>query len=330
MWPNEAGILLPPENPDNFLKIAPDLHEIAEFDFVTLLNKDSTNFCPDDWIAIAQAIYDRRNEGYAGFVVAHGTDTMHFSSSAVSLALGKNLNVPVVFTGSQTDASVKHGDARTNLMRSFMVACSDLAEVALCFDHAVFRGARAQKRHESEFDAFESPAFPRLARLTKFVELFPEAKRRNPEIKDDIELIAEFAPNIVQISLIPGLETHFLNSLISNEFCHGVILQSFGAGNVPDQGPFSLLEFIAKASSFGKPVLVTSQFPANSTTNTEYGPGKSAVEAGAIPTGNMTSACAMVKFRWVLAQVMKTNLKNGERQKRIRELMNLSFVGELD
>ncbi len=95
------GVLRPPENPEDFLHLAPEL-DTSEFDFVPLLNKDSTNMIPADWTAIAEAIYERRKEGYIGFVVAHGTDTMHFSASAVALALGSNLNFPVVFTGAQT------------------------------------------------------------------------------------------------------------------------------------------------------------------------------------------------------------------------------------
>lgn len=146
MHRDSKGVLRPPENPDDFQKVAPELEDLAEYDYVPLLNKDSTNIIPEDWTRIANAIYERRTNGYYGFVIAHGTDTMHFSASAVALALGKNINFPVVFTGAQTAPDIYHGDARVNLLRSFKVAVENIAEVVICFGDFVFRGCRAQKR----------------------------------------------------------------------------------------------------------------------------------------------------------------------------------------
>ena len=73
-----GDVLRPPENPKDFLKVAPELESIAEFDFVPLMNKDSTNINHEDWVKIGECINARLNAGYKGFVVAHGTDTMHF------------------------------------------------------------------------------------------------------------------------------------------------------------------------------------------------------------------------------------------------------------
>src|SRR4051794_27977384 len=95
---DRSGDLRPPDDPADFLRVAPELEDIVSYEFVPLLNKDSTNVVPSDWVKMARAIYQRRNDGYDGFVVVHGTDTMHFSASAVAFALGPALPVPVVFT----------------------------------------------------------------------------------------------------------------------------------------------------------------------------------------------------------------------------------------
>jgi L-asparaginase/Glu-tRNA(Gln) amidotransferase subunit D len=107
------------------------------------------------------------------------------------------------------------------------------------------------------------------------------------------------------------------------------VLQSFGAGNVPNEGVYSFKSFIEKATAAGKPVIIASQFPANSTLASNYEPGVQAVQAGAIPTGNMTNAAATVKFRWVMHQVQKANLSGEKKLRRIRQLMNKNFVGEI-
>jgi len=329
MTRDSKNTLSPPKEPESFLKIAPELEKLAKFDFVSLMNKDSTNMNPSDWTKIANAIYDRRNNGYNGFVIAHGTDTMHFSSSAVALALGKNLNFPVVFTGAQTAPDIQHGDARVNLLRAFKVAVSEIAEVVICFGDYVFRGCRAQKKDERKFDAFEAPASFPLAYITEEILVSDYAFRRKKS-KLDIKLKPEFAKGIFQASLIPGLEPKLLQGLIKDKDCKGIILQSFGAGNVPNESPYSLMDFIKYSTKHGKPVLIASQFPANATLHTAYKPGKEAIEAGAIPTGNMTSACAMAKFRWVLAQVDKMQLGEVAKLKKINDMMNEPYIGELD
>lgn len=322
-----SGILHPPEDPSSFLSIAPELKE-DEFDFVPLMNKDSTNMVPDDWTQIAKAIYNRRNDGYKGFVIAHGTDTMHFSSSAVAFALGRNLNFPVVFTGAQTIPDVQHGDARVNLLRAFKVAEEDIAEVVISFGDYVFRGCRAQKKDERRFDAFESPAYFPLANITEEIIVGNLAFRRD-EKKDDIVFIPYYSTGICQVSLIPGLEPKLLRTLLYDDECKGIVLQSFGAGNVPNEGLYSWTGFIDEAKTRNKPVLITSQFPANATLHTAYEPGRAAVDAGAIPTGNMTSACATAKFRWVIAQVEEMIDKKKKLEK-IKEMMNTDYVGEFD
>jgi L-asparaginase len=189
----------PDDEAEDFIrKVAPELSEMADFKFVPLMNKDSTNINHEDWKTIAEAIYSRADQ-YRGFVIAHGTDTMHFTASAVAFALGENLNFPVVFTGAQTNPDVRHGDARVNLVRAFQVCATDLAEVAICFGEFVFRGCRAQKKDERRFDAFESPSYYPIAFITEQILLTPLAKLRRPH-RPPINFRPHFADGIVQWS----------------------------------------------------------------------------------------------------------------------------------
>lgn len=332
MTKNENGELAPPKDPEDFLKIAPEINDIAEIDLIPLMNKDSTNMNPGDWTKMADAVYERRTAGYTGFVIAHGTDTMHFSSSALSFALGPYLNFPVVFTGAQTIPEVKHGDARSNLLRACKLATMNLSEVVICFGDYIFRGCRAQKKDEKKFDAFESPAYFPIGYITEVIELSPMAEKK--EKKYDIVFQPDFAQGILLVNLIPGLEPELIRPMVKADECKGIILQSFGAGNVPHEGAFSFIPIIKDAVELEKPVIITSQFPGHSTLGTEYEAGIVAHREGAIPTGNMTSAAAAVKFRWILAQVFKQieagKLKTEKKIKKVRELMNLSYVGEMD
>ena len=326
--------LRPPDDPSDFLKIAPELGAFVEVEFVPLLNKDSTNMNPLDWTKMAGAVYERLGRGYAGFVIAHGTDTMHFSSSALSFAFGANLGLPVVFTGAQTIPQVPHGDARVNIVRSCQVALADLAEVVISFGDYIFRGCRVQKKDERRFDAFESPGYFPIGYISEQIDLHPTAKSKSPK-RPPIEFKPEFETGVLQVALIPGLEPELLIPAIERDDCKGIMLQSFGWGNVPDEDPFSFEGVIKYAvRTLGKPVLITSQFPAHATLGSAYAPGIRAVNAGAIPTGNMTNAAAAAKFRWILAQIGKEIKEGGlaktDKMNEINRRMQQNYVREMD
>ncbi len=330
---SKGFILRPPSDLQHFRRFAAvdEIREIANVDLMLLMNKDSTNMVPSDWTAIANAIYQRL-PNYDGFVVVHGTDTMHFSATALAFAFGPKLNLPIVFTGAQTTLDIAYGDARTNLLRALRVATENIAEVVIAFGEYVFRGCRAQKKDERRFDAFESPAEFPLAVITEDIVLSGFARPRSRQSKT-LRFRPNFADGIVQFSLIPGLRPEVLLPVLNTARCKAVILQSFGSGNVPNEGDYSFETFIRRAVSLDIAVILTSQFPANSTLNSSYEAGIAAVDAGAIPTGNMTAAAASVKLRWILDQLEKKEMRGTRKEPKkihlIKKLMNENYVGEL-
>lgn len=153
-------------------------------------------------------------------------------------------------------------------------------------------------------------------------------------ITREIDFQSNFETGLLQISLIPGLLPKNFIGLLDDPNIGEVILQSFGAGNVPMNGDFSFEGFIQKATKNNIPVIIASQFPANSTLHSIYEPGQKALEAGAIPTGNMTNAAATAKFRWVLARINQ-KIREGkitEEKKllKIKDLMMKIVVEEMD
>lgn len=331
---NANGVLLPSDNPDDFLKIASELSVISDYDFVALFNKDSSNIIPADWTAMANAVHSRLDQGYAGFVITHGTDTLHYSSSALAFALGNQLNVPVVFTGSQTIPDVAHGDARTNLLRAALVAQSKLAEVVISFNHSVYRGCRVIKTDERSFNAFTSPGPGTIGEIAEHVKLSPNAKLRSLNLKNEINFRPLFSEGLLQLNAIPGFNPQLLMPILDSNQCKGMIVQSFGTGNLPDTDLYSWSEVIRYATKQFIPVVVSSSFAANSTLGSAYSPGISAIESGAIAVGNMTQAAIMVKFSWVLAQVEQaiadSLLARSNTLAHVAEQLQTNYVDEMD
>jgi len=93
---------------------------------------DSSNIRPEEWQTIASSIYESR-VGFDGIVVSHGTDTMAYTASAVTFML-PNIDVPVVFTGSQLPLRDVLSDGPDNLRTAFAMAASGHPGVFLAFD----------------------------------------------------------------------------------------------------------------------------------------------------------------------------------------------------
>lgn len=298
-----------PRDEDEFKSYFSSLTAIAGH--VELINlfppRDSINVFPEQWATIARYIYKRRNDGLDGFVVAHGTDTMAYTASAVAFALGPNLRFPVVFTGAQTTPDVPYGDAHVNLYRACEVALKDIPEVVICFGNFVYRAVRAQKKDDRRFEGFESPTYPPLAEITGEITIRRELLRPLPSRKRSIDLRAEFESSVLIVPQFPGLEPSFFDHLLPDEAspCKGVIVQTLGAGNVASQAPYSFIPFVQRAYERGIPVIVTSQYPPDPGSHTKYTPAEAPLKAGAIHAGNMTQSAAVTKFRWVLAQISK-------------------------
>ena len=117
-----------------------------------LMCLDSSNIRPEEWQEIAAAIFDQRM-GFDGIVVSHGTDTMAYTASAVTFML-PDIDIPVVFTGSQLPLADVLSDGPDNLRTAFAMAAAGYPGIFLAFDRKVMRGCRAVR--------FGPPDFPPL------------------------------------------------------------------------------------------------------------------------------------------------------------------------
>ena len=124
---------------------------------------DSSNATPESWQAIIDDLRAHR-EGADSFVVLHGTDTMSYSSAALSYAL-VGFDRPVVFTGAQYPLGDVGSDAAGNVAGALRAAASGRAKgVSLFFGHHLLAGNRVTKTSSWSFEGFASPSVPPLAR----------------------------------------------------------------------------------------------------------------------------------------------------------------------
>ena len=275
---------------------------------------DSSNIRPQEWQQIAQAVFELRHS-YDGIVVSHGTDTMAYTASAVTFML-PNIDLPVVFTGSQLPLADPLSDGTDNLNTAFAMAASGCPGVFIAFDRKVMLGCRAVKTSATEFSAFSSINARYVAKVGGNGLMLSNALP--PVSEAPAKLCPELDTNVFLLKLTPGLSSSIFDALQTLGY-KGIVIEAFGLGgmNVLGRG----LQGIQNAINSGISVVVTSQCLTGAADLRVYQVGQKLLELGVIPGGDMTSEAALTKLMWALGQ--------GYSQVQISELFNQSLAGEI-
>ena len=208
----------------------PEIRDRYVIDAVQVSNIDSTNITPAHWVKITETVRDRYDD-YDGFVVCHGTDTMAYTSAALSYMI-RGSRKPVVITGSQKPIGENNTDARQNLIDSIRYAGDpDSRGVVLVFNGNVIAGTRAKKTFAYSYNAFSSVNYPPLAliqgdRIIRFINSDASGFGDRPVFS------TELCESIVILKLIPGTKPDLLEYLFGNYDV--IVIESFGVGGIPD------------------------------------------------------------------------------------------------
>jgi len=312
---------IPALSPETLVKLVPDIEKVAELRVREIMKKDSSNMTPNDWQIITKEIVkDLLDPEINGVVVTHGTDTMAYSASAAGLFI-RNLNKPVVFTGSQIPIGEIGTDAKRNLLDAVRVAANtDIAESVIVFDSRILRGVRTIKLREYDLNAFETVDPVPIGEIAREIYLTdPLVKKRNNKVPYwDGKLI----PNVSLVRVFPGITPKILEILPEMGY-KGIIIEGYGAGNVPIQRK-SFANTVKKLYDQGIPVVVTTQCVFGRTEPLLYQTGKHVFDAGAISGHDMISEVAMIKLMWALAKVKENDIE------KVKKYMYQNLAGEIN
>ena len=316
-----TGAVTPVLTAEELNSSVPELAKIANIDAEVLFSEYSENIMPEHWLKIAEKIKEFSESDYSGIIIAHGTDTMHYTSSFLSFALA-GFPIPIVLVGSQRSSDRASSDAALNLIGATKFITENNTKGVYIVMHqdenddtiACHFGTRVRKNHTSKRGAFQTigdnPAF-----------IIAENKIQKNMSKDYFKK-NEFQPKInldTKVALVkyhPGFDPNLINQIIENGY-KGIIFEGTGLGHIGKV----MYENVKKAHEKGVFLGMTSQCIDGRVRMTVYESGRDLLDLGIIPLEDMIPEVALVKAMWVIG--------NNENVEDVKKIMLQNIASEL-
>ncbi len=285
--------LAPELTTEQLLSHLPALSAVCEADCLQLLNLDSTNITPAHWLEMARCIRDHY-DGYDGFVLTHGTDTMAYTAAALSYLIQRSPK-PIVLTGAQKPIGFDSTDSKINLTDAFRCAAEDMPGVSIVFNSRVILGTRARKTRSKSFQAFSSINYPDLGVLRDGVLLryIRQDCAAAPVFYDALDT------RVALLKLVPGADRAQADFLLQRS--DALIIESFGVGGLPEEGGF--YECVRRWTAAGKFVVLTTQVANEGSDLGVYHVGfRLKSDCQVLEAYDMTTEAVVAKLMWILGR----------------------------
>lgn len=294
-----TGAVHPAVTVEELVFSVPELLDIANVRACVIYSIYSENLKPANWQALAREAAKELNAGAAGVIIPHGTDTLHFTTAALSFML-RDLTGPVVVVGAQRSSDRPSSDAALNLLSAARVATANLGEVVAVMHGetsdtfgVIHRGTKVRKMHSSRRDAFRSLNASPLGRVLPDgeIELTDRAlpKAAGPAAVDDA---LDMAVGLTHF--YPGMRPAELEAILKG--LHGLVVAGTGLGHVSGD----LVAVLREAIRGGTSVVMATQTLQGRVNLNVYDTGRDLLKAGVISAEDMLPEVAYVKLMWVL------------------------------
>ena len=223
---DSGAVVTSQENPMNHVSNPLEGVEVHVLDF---FNLPSPHIKPKHMLALYQKIKEEADH-YDGFVITHGTDTLE--ETAYFLDTMEVPHKPIVLTGAMRSSNELGSDGVYNYLSALRVASDDKAAdkgVLVVMNDEIHAAKYVTKTHTTNVSTFQTPTHGPLGLIMKQEILY--FKTAEPRIRFDLDRIQGLIPII---PVYAGMTEELLDLLPVDQL-DGLIIQAFGAGNVPKE-----------------------------------------------------------------------------------------------
>lgn len=268
--------LAPSLTGEQLIEFLPELPKICKVVVENPFSIDSTDITTADRVKLAGIIRENYDL-YDGFVIAHGTDTLGYTSALLYHML-RNLNKPVILTGAQKPIGVPGSDAERNLLDAFRVIRAGYVGVAAVLHGQIIRGNHVVKVDCESMNAFRSINAPLAGTIDRKGNVRLDIV---PKLGGEPEFVEDIDSDFVLLKLVPDLDPSIITFLSRYK---KVIIEGYGSGGIP----IRLEKVVQKLIHSGTKVYVTTQCLSGSVNLDKYEVGKRAEAMGAVSLGHRT------------------------------------------
>ena len=241
-----GAVVTSQDNPMNHVSNPLEGIEVHTLDF---FNLPSPHIKPNHMLALYHKIKEEA-DNYDGVVITHGTDTLE--ETAYFLDTMKIPNMPIVLTGAMRSSNELGSDGVYNYLSALRVASDDKSAdkgVLVVMNDEIHAAKYVTKTHTTNVGTFQTPTHGPLGLVMKQEILY--FKTAEPRVRFDLDCIQGLVPII---SAYAGM-TDELIDMLDLEHLDGLVIQAFGAGNVPKETAQKLETLLQK----GIPVALVSR-----------------------------------------------------------------------
>ena len=309
--------------PKEILAMFPELKNYANINSRLIENMWSQDMRFSHYNLIAKEVKKELDRGVKGVIVTQGTDTMHYTSAALSFIL-EGLASPVILVGAQRSSDRGSSDAYMNLINAvYFIVHSDFGEVGICM-HAntdddfchILPATKTRKFHTSRRDAFRPINTLPWAEVS-YGDKHIKYLLNNYKIAGKNQLKIKLIKKDIKVALMKQHTNMYADQFLFYKNYEGLVIEATGLGCLP------ITEIDESTKESGKIFCAIEELIKNGVIVVEapqaingrivmnvYSDQRKAQQMGVLGNfSDMTPETSFIKLAWLLSNYSKDETK---------------------
>ncbi len=318
----ETGAVSAKFTPEEIMSMFPEIRKFANIKSKLIRNMWSDDMRFAHYNIIAKEIQKEIKEKVDGIIITHGTDTLHYTSAALSFIL-EDLSIPVILVGAQRSSDRGSSDAALNLINAtYFISKTDFAGVAICMHEnnsdencLILPALKTRKMHTSRRDAFKPINSTPIAKVNfreNKINFFKKYNKKNNKTLN-LKLFKED----LKVAILKIHTNMYPEQFLAYKNYKGLVIEGTGLGHTPGdvidnqtKTHKKIIDALKTLINSGTIVVMSSQTIFGRIDMNVYSKGRNLKEIGIIGNySDMTPETTFIKLAWLLSNYKKDEVK---------------------